>query len=167
MEELVIQTEIYAPPSDVFSFVRDFRGYAEYSDYLADVCQDGDGGVGTTYELTAEWWRITYRAQTEVTDIEPPDRIDWRVVDVIDANGAWELESTTGGTLVTLRIAFDAASADTGAVNLPRFVSLAWVFDRVKPIVELEAIAIVERIVADLEGSSREVELEMEFIRDH
>lgn len=161
MEEVVVRTQVYVPPPKVFAFLRSFTNYAEYSEYLEDVEQYGDGRVGTEYELTASWWRISYRARTEVTEIEPPDRIEWRVIDAIDANGVWDVEPVEGGTEVTLRIAFDASTADTGAVSLPRFVSVGWVIDRVKPLVYREAEAIVERIVADLEGEPREVDLDI------
>ena len=161
MEEVVVRTDIYAPPDEVFAFLRSFTNYAEYSEYLTDVSAFGDGGPGTQYELTASWWRINYRARTEVTAIDPPERIAWRVVDVIDADGIWQLEPIENGTRVTLRIAFDASTADRGAVRLPRFVSIGWVIDRVSPLVHREAEAIVKRIVTDLEGAPRDVDLEI------
>lgn len=166
MEELVVRTDVYVPPEEIFAFLQEFTNYAEYSEYLEDVTAFGDGDVGTQYELTAAWWRISYRARTEVTAIDPPERIEWRVVDVIDANGVWRLEPIENGTRVTLRIAFDASTADTGAVRIPRFVSVGWVIDRVKPLVYREAEAVVERIVADLEGAPRDVDLDIEVRRD-
>lgn len=166
MEEVSVSTEVYVPPSEAFAFLRDFDGYAEYSPYLENVRQFGTGEVGTEYELTATWWRIDYRARTEVTGIVPPHRIEWRVLDVIDAEGDWVVEEIDGGSRVTLLIRFDAQSADTGAVSLPRFVSIGWVIDRVKPLVRKEAEAIVERIVADLEGEPRDVQLDIEVRRD-
>jgi hypothetical protein len=44
-------------------------------------------------------------------------------------------------------------------LDLPRFVSLDWVVGKVKPILVEEAERVVERIVADVEGRRREVEL--------
>lgn len=161
MEELVVRTEVYVPPEEAFAFLRSFTRYAEYTDYLVDVRQDGPGGVGTEYELTARWWRITGRARTRVTAIEPPERIEWHVIDVLDARGVWELDPTDNGTGVTLVMEYDPGSADTGAISLPRFVSVGWVIERVKPLLRREAKAVVERIVADLEGEPRAVDLEI------
>lgn len=166
MEEVIVRTEVYVPPEKAFAFLRSFTTYAEYSPYLEEVRQFGEGGIGTEYELTASWWRIEYRARTEVIAIDPPHRIEWRVLDAIDAHGVWIVEETEGGSRVTLRIAFDAASADTSAVSLPRFVSVGWVIDKIKPLVRREAKAIVERIVVDLEGQPREVDLEIDVKRE-
>jgi hypothetical protein len=60
---------------------------------------------------------------------------------------------------VRLVIEFDADSADSDMLNLPRLVSLDWVIDKVRPLVLKEAERVVARIVADLEGDPRDVEL--------
>lgn len=166
MDEIVIWTDVYVPPPEAFAFLVEFTNYAGYSEYLTEVRQHGDGGEGTEYELVAKWWRINYRAQTEVTGITPPERIAWRATDPLEAHGTWELEPIAAGTRVTLRMAFDADTADEGAVGIPAFVPVSWVVERVKPLVRREAEDVVERIVADLEGEPRDVELRIEVDRD-
>lgn len=167
MDEVIVRTRIRVPPSEAFAFLTDFPGYAKYSEYLKEVRADGDGGPGTAYELDVAWWKLSYTAHTEVVDVEEPARIRWRVTEAVDAHGAWEIEPVDDGTdsEVTLRIFFDADSADRSAVNLPRFVSIGWVIDRVKPLVVREAEDVVERIVADLEGEPRPVDLTIETRR--
>lgn len=167
MEEIVVETDVAVPPDEAFAFLRDFPGYVRYSDYLEEVVQHGDGGVGTRYDLTLSWWRLSYTAKTKVTGIDEPNRIEWRVVRAVDARGAWEIEpisppaSPREGSRVRLRIRYDSETADPGALNLPRFVSIGWIVDRVKPLIVPEAEAIVERIVADLEGEPRPVDLDI------
>lgn len=56
-------------------------------------------------------------------------------------------------------VEFDTSSADSSVIDIPRFISFDAVLDRVIPKIQAEATAIVERIVADLEGEQREVEL--------
>lgn len=56
-------------------------------------------------------------------------------------------------------VEFDTSSADSNVIDIPRFISFDAVLDRVIPKIQAEATAIVERIVADLEGEQREVEL--------
>ena len=63
---------------------------------------------------------------------------------------------------MTLVVEYAPDSADEGLLDLPRFVSLGWVVDRVTPKVRAEAERVVRRIVADLEGERREVEVEIE-----
>ncbi len=165
MDEIVIWTDVYVPPEETFAFLVEFTNYAEYSEYLTEVRQHGDGGEGTEYELAAEWWRISYRARTRVTGISRPERIAWQAIDPIEAHGAWELEPIAEGTRVRLRIAFDAETADEGAVGIPAFVPVSWVVERVKPLVRREAEDVVERIVADLEGEPRDVDLTIDVDR--
>ena len=63
---------------------------------------------------------------------------------------------------MTFVVEYAPDSADEGLLDLPRFVSLGWVVDRVTPKVRAEAERVVRRIVADLEGEWREVEVEIE-----
>lgn len=168
MDEVVVRTDINVPPAEAFAFLRDFPGYAAYSEYLERVDQHGDGGEGTVYELEAVWWRLRYTARTEVTKIDAPERIEWRVEEAITAEGSWDVSpierdgSAEPASRVTLRMRYDPDTADAGVVKLPRFVSLSWVIERVRPLVEQEAEATVERVVADLEGEARPVDLEIE-----
>ena len=57
---------------------------------------------------------------------------------------------------------FDPQTARDGTLDLPRFVSFDWVVDKVKPVLVKEAGRVVERIVADIEGRERDVDLVVE-----
>jgi uncharacterized membrane protein len=167
VESVNVSTVVYLPPEEVYEFLLDFPRYARYSEYLQEVTADGDGGPGTRYDLTFGWWKLTYTAHSEVTAVEPPERIDWHLVEDIDAEGYWEIapepesappEAETASR-VRLAVAFDPDSADSGLVDLPAFVSVDWLVEKVKPKIRAEAEQVVERIVADLEGERRQVEL--------
>lgn len=166
MDELAIETTVHVPPDEAFEFLVDFPGYAMYSDYLDRVDAIGDGGEGTEYEIAVSWWRLSYTARTEVTEIDPNNRIDWRVTKGPKARGAWSVKPRDGqeteSTTVTLLIRYDAGSVDRDLVDLPRFVSVESVASRVKPLVKREAEQTVERVVADLEGEPRSVDLTIE-----
>lgn len=170
MDEVEVSTVVHLPPAEVYDFLVDFPRYARYSEYLTEVTAEGDGSPGTRYRLRFAWWKLSYTAHTEVTDVEPPTRLDWRVSRDLDARGGWRVESldsvpaalpadTDTASRVHLEVAFDADSIGAGTLDLPRFVSLGWVVDKVKPILVEEAERVVERIVADLEGRRREVDL--------
>jgi len=170
VDSVEVSTVVYLPPEEIYEFLLDFPRYAEYSEYLREVRRDGDGSPGTRYYLRFSWWKLSYTAHSEVTDVDPPHRIDWRIRKDIDARGYWEIEpepeSAPDGEdtacRVRLRIQFRPESADAGSLNLPRFVSLDWVIGKVKPKIKQEAGRVVERIVADIEGESREVDLRIE-----
>ena len=165
MERVEVTTVVYADQERVFEFLLDFPGYARYSEYLTRVDQRGDGGVGTRYDLQFAWWKLTYAARSAVVDVEPPDRIDWKVTKDIDATGHWYAtpvdppEGEDAATEVRFLVEYDPDSARVGNVDLPRFVSVSWVVEKAKPKIRTEAERIVERVVADLEGRHREVEL--------
>ncbi len=169
MDEVIVETELQVPPEETFEFLLDFPGYVRYSDYLETVTQYGNGGEGTRYHLSLSWWRLSYTARTEVTAIDRPTQIDWRVLRAVDAHGSWHVEPV-GGRLeeatdsrVRLHIQYNPDTANPDVIDIPRFVSLGWIIARVKPLVVKEAEAIVERIVADLEGRPRPVDLDIQI----
>ena len=181
MDELVVSTEVYADPEDVYAFLLDFPRYANYSEYLRDVrTVTGDGGPGTQYALTFAWWKVSYTARSEVTGVEPPERIDWKITKDIDAGGCWrvtppEADEGDGDAAdtsdadagddapceVVLEVEFDPGSASSDALDLPRLVSFDWVLKKAIPLIRDEAERVVERAVQDLEGSTRDVDLDV------
>lgn len=169
MDEVEVSTVVYVPPAEVYEFLTDFQRYADYSEHLTEVRSDGDGSPGTRYDITVTWWKLTYTARSEVTAVDPPNRIDWRLVKDLDAEGYWGIESAPeeappdaeAASRVRLLIRFNPDSADAGSFDLPRFLPLDRVVEKVKPIVKREAQRVVERIVADLEGEPRPVDIEI------
>lgn len=169
MERLEVSTDVYLPPEDVYEFLVDFPRYARYSQYLDRVEQHGDGNSGTEYDLVLGWWKITYTARSEVVEVDPPSRIDWEIIKDIDAAGKWAVEHVPKAapedretaSRVRFIVEFDTDSASSGALDLPRYVSIDWVIEKVKPKLLEETRRVVERIVADLEGQRREIELEV------
>ncbi|MFB6139540.1 MAG: type II toxin-antitoxin system RatA family toxin [Halosimplex sp.] len=167
MDAVEVSTVVYVPPAEMYEFLIDFPRYAEYSEYLREVRREGDGAAGTKYALTFSWWKLSYTAHTEVVETDPPERIDWRVTRHIDADGHWRVEEVPEAappdaetvSRVSLRIDYDPRSVNAGSIDLPRFVSLSWVVEKVKPLIRDEAERVVERIVADVEGRHREVDL--------
>jgi uncharacterized membrane protein len=169
VQRVEVSTVVYLPPEEIYEFLVDFPRYAKYSKYLDDIERDGDGTPGTKYDLRFAWWKLSYTARSEVTALDPPTRIDWRLVKDIDASGYWLVEpepesapdDEETASRVRIRIDFSPQSAEEGVISLPRFVSLDWVISKVKPKIKAEAERVVERIVADLEGTRREVTLEI------
>ncbi len=169
MDRVEVSTIVYLPPEKLYEFLVEFPRYTKYSDYLRGIERHGDGSPGTRYDITFAWWKLTYTARSEVTAVEPPTRIDWQLTKDIDAQGSWEIdpapEAKPDGedhaSRVRLVIEFAPESADEGALELPRFVSFDWLVGKVRAKVKAEAEAVVERIVRDLEGQRREVELEI------
>lgn len=168
VESVEVSTVVYVPPEEVYEFLIDFPRYAHYSEHLREVRQRGDGGPGTEYALRFSWWKLTYTAHSRVTDVDPPERIDWEVLKDVNARGYWRIEPTDPpddrevASEVRLRVAFHPESANERALDLPAFVSLDWVIEKVKPKVQREARRVVRRIVADLEGEPRNVDLRIQ-----
>jgi len=175
VERLAVSTDVLVPRREVFDFLVDFPGYARYSEYLERVERRGDGSEGTTYAVTVAWWRLTHTVTSRVVDAEPPERIDWRLLGPLAAEGAWLIDAVDDPELpetvtaddgaasrVTLVVRYDPTTVDAGHLDLPMVLSLDGLIDRVTPLVEDEAERIVERIVADLEGGARPVVLRVE-----
>ncbi|WP_435196796.1 type II toxin-antitoxin system RatA family toxin [Natronomonas sp. EA1] len=163
MDAIDASTVIYVPPEEVYGFIQDFSGYTDYSAHLDSVRQYGDGGPGTDYRITVSWWKFSYTSETRVTEVDPPNRIDWRATKDVSARGAWLIDPVDPpddrehATRLRLLIEFDPASV-TG-IRLPGFLSANTLFDKLKPIVVRESEKIVAAMVADLEGARRAVDL--------
>jgi len=166
---LDLSAVVYVPQEEVYEFLLDFPGYAHYSKYIEHVSPRGNGDQGTQYDMRFAWWKIGYTVRSEVTDAVPHDRIDWEIVRDLNAQGAWVVEpvpeevpedhEAETATRVNFVVEFDPDSLDEGTLDLPRFVSLEWVVDKAKPLIWKEARRIIARVVRDLEGHSRNVEL--------
>jgi hypothetical protein len=175
VDTVEVSTVVYITPEAAHEFLVDFPGYARYSEYLERVDQHGDGSPGTEYDLHFTWWKLSYTARSRVVGVDPPETVDWTIIKDLDARGRWLVEPLPDeetpqdrehATRVRLQIQFFPDSADATAVDLPRFVSIGWVVEKVKPLIQEEAERIVRRIVADLEGESRDVDLEIHTTPD-
>jgi uncharacterized membrane protein len=174
VDELVVSTVVYLPADETYDFLVDFPRYAAYSKHLRDiVTRRGDGGAGTRYALRFAWWKLTYTVESEVTAVDPPERIEWRIAKNLDASGRWRIEELDEppadapedvevASRVSFEVAYDPDSANEGVLDLPRFVSLGWIGRKIGPAITHEAERVVERIVEDLEGRRRSVDLAVE-----
>jgi uncharacterized membrane protein len=171
VDEIEVSTVVYVPPGEAFEFLMDFPGYTAFTQYLEEVHVDGDGGPGTQYDFVLSWWRLSYTANSEVTDVEQDERIDWRLVGSLDAEGCWELEpapeeldddapeDADAATRITFRAQYRLDSVKSAPIDPPAFVSMDTVIEKVKPVVLDELGTIVGTIVEELEGEPRAVEV--------
>ncbi|ESS12350.1 MAG: polyketide cyclase / dehydrase and lipid transport [uncultured archaeon A07HR60] len=183
VDRVVVRTYVYESPERVYEFLRNFTGYARYSGYLDSVRQTaGDGGTGTEYALAFSWWKLEYTVLSRVTDTDRPRQIDWQLIKDINAQGYWGIDPVADQTEVTdgfspdfdageiceitFEVRFDPGSAGANIVDLPRFVSMGWVLDKLVPKIYEEATNVVERAVEDLEGSRRELEFDVTSTSD-
>lgn len=167
VDEIEVSTVVYASPEETFAFLTDFPGYTGFTEYLEEVRQDGDGSVGTCYDFVLSWWKLSYTATSELTGLEPPERIDWKLVGSLDARGSWLLEEVPEeaphdretATRIRFVANYRMESLENAPLDLPRFLSTEAVVDRVKPVVLDEIGDVVQHIVAELEGEQRDVDL--------
>lgn len=170
MERLVVDTVVYRPVGEVFAFLREFPGYANYSEYLERVDElDAGADEQARYALRFSWWKLDYTARSVVTEVDDDERIEWQILGDFDAGGRWLVaerdlpadapEWAETATAVRFEVEYAPETAHSGLVDLPRLVSLDWVIDKAKPLVEREARTVVERAAADLEGRTRAVDL--------
>ncbi|MFW6436361.1 MAG: type II toxin-antitoxin system RatA family toxin [Halococcoides sp.] len=167
MPVIEARTVVYAAREEVFDLLVDFPGYASYSAHLESVDRRGTGGPGTRYRLEFAWWRFSYAVRSEVLAVDRPNRIDWRIVDGLDARGHWRVEAAPDvgddpASRIVFRVTYAPGTADRGRIDLPRLISLGTVVDRLRPVISGEVERVVERVVADLEGSRRPVSVTIE-----
>jgi ribosome-associated toxin RatA of RatAB toxin-antitoxin module len=170
-DRVTVRTTVHAPPERVYEFLLDFEGYGRFSEYVEHVHARGDGGVGTEYSIRFAWWKLSYTAKSRVTELHPPERIDWRIIKDIEATGAWRIEELDADERpdgvedacdVIIDVTFDPDSVGSDALSLPRFVSISWVIEKVVPLIEKQARNVLRRVVTELEGEPRDLELEVQ-----
>lgn len=157
---------LHLPQREVYDSLFDFTQYRHYTDYLEDARIRGEG-VGTRFGLTFSWWRLSYTLRSRVTDVDPPERIEWRVTKDVDARGHWAIEPAPDevppdgetATRARLYVEFDRSSVESGALDT--LAPTDWVLSKVLPLVEPEAERAARRAVADLEGDPRPVDVEI------
>lgn len=167
MDRILLSTLVHRDPEPIFETISSFGNYPSYTSVLDSVSGTGDGSAGTTYDLHLSWWKLSYTARSEVTEVEEPSRLAWRLRSDIDAAGEWRIKPEPGSaptdeataSRLFFDVAYDPHSADPSALSLPRFVSLDRVIGRVRPRLLEEVEEIVQRLVADIEGSARPIDL--------
>jgi uncharacterized membrane protein len=171
MERLIVETVVYRSAEEVYEFLLDFPRYGRYSEYLKTVTElDAADDEHARYALRFAWWKLQYTARSAVTDAVPPEGISWRLLNDLDAHGQWVVEGreelpadapawADTATAVRFEVRWKPHTVNSGALNLPRLVSLDWVINKVKPVIDREAQQVVRRAVEDLEGRERAVDV--------
>jgi ribosome-associated toxin RatA of RatAB toxin-antitoxin module len=168
VEYIRVSANIHLPRAEVYEALLDFARYEQYSEYLRSVrTLRGNGDVGTAYSLKFAWWKLSYAVESEVTATENPDYINWRTTNNLDARGRWIISpqgphsdcDRDSLSKVTFEAEYDPHSANVGKINIPRFVSFDWVAAKIESAIADEAERVVERVVADLEGEPRPVNM--------
>lgn len=166
VDSLTASTVVYRPAEPIYEFLVDFPRYAEYSEYLRSVRSSGEQGAGAAYELRFGWRMVEYSVRSRVTDVDPPRRINFEITSGIRADGEWQIEPLAAADepkcKVTFTVRYETESIMPEQIDAPSLISLDWLIERVRPLIEAEAREITSRVVADLEDEQRDVELRVE-----
>lgn len=167
VHRLALATDVYVPPERAYEFLLDFPNYPRYTDVLEEVRRDGSGDVGTEYHFDVAWWRISRTVRSRVTGLEPPRRIEWRLLGDLAVQGRWHVDPPTGEdsvdapTRVRLTAEYDPAGSRLAGIGGSALLSSTRVRRTLAKRLRGDAESLLERIVADLEGSPRPVDLEV------
>jgi uncharacterized membrane protein len=121
--EVTAQVVIGRPIEDVFKFIKDMNGHAEWQTGVIEsrVTSEGGVGVGSTYRYVTHMLGREIRTEGEVTTCDPEEGFFYRsTVAPFQIEGGYTFEKANGGTKVTQKL----------VANIEGFFRLA------KPIVE-------------------------------
>ncbi len=174
MQEFEASAVFHLPPEEVYDLLFEFRRFPEHVDYLDDARVRGEG-VGARFRVAASWWRLSVTVRGRVTDVDPPERIDWRLTNDADATGYWSVEpapeaappdvETATRLRLVARLDDDSVGGGIGPTLGPS-VSLDWVLAKVAPVVASEGERLLSSLVAELEGERRPVEIAVHSLPD-
>ena len=108
MDPLEFQTQISAPPENVFEYLSDLEKHTEWS-HCNEIKKTSEGpvAVGTTYESHGKGpMGMTTNDKVEVTEYQPNERFAWRTDGAMGMQFAWSfrLQPQDGGTLLIERL---------------------------------------------------------------
>ncbi|TQR22574.1 polyketide cyclase [Haloferax sp. wsp5] len=155
VDEVEVSTVVYVPPEEIYEFLVDFPRYADYSKHLRALAV-GRRVAGHAVRPVLFVVEAHLHRRSEVTDVSPPTRIDWRIVKDIDADGYWAVEPDPddfgGGQTApgAMHVASTRRRPQTARSAVPRSRSVTG-FATVKPLIRKEATD-RRRVVADLDG---------------
>jgi hypothetical protein len=166
VETVEASTLVYLSPEEIYDYLSDLRQFEDSSKYVTDINREGDDPL-SLYEITVSWWKIGYTARVEITDVDPPNRIDWKLVKSVDAHGYFEIEHVPeeapegrpDACRVVVHGEFDPDTVTAEALDLPKLIPVSRIIDKVAPKAEPAARIIGGRIVSDMEGEKRSIEL--------
>jgi hypothetical protein len=174
VDEFEASTVFHLPQREVYDLLFDFHRFQRHVDYLDTARVRGDG-AGARFRIVASWWRLSTTLRGRVTDVDPPERIDWTLTNDADATGHWSVEpapevAPADGPATRLRLVarLDGDSVDVSGYG-PRFgpsVSLDWVLGKIAPLAAREGERLLRNLVAELEGERRPVEIEVHTLPD-
>jgi carbon monoxide dehydrogenase subunit G len=146
------------PPDAVFDAVSDFEAYPAYTPHLESVSSAGDGGVGTEYELRVAALGLSVDVRTRLTGVDPPRSVEWTVLGGVTATGTLAISPQGDGSKsrINFQVDYDPDSLDSTAVSLPFGLSFGLVRSKAESLAKREIEGVLDRLVADLEGTETE-----------
>ena len=106
MATMEFQTQISAPPEEVFAYLADLEKHPEWSHCMEiEKTSEGPVGVGSSYRSRGKNFGITANETVEVTEHQPNERFGWRTTGAMGMKFGWSFEMTPqeGGTLLIER----------------------------------------------------------------
>jgi len=117
MATMEFQTQISAPPEEVFAYLSDLEKHPEWS-HCMEIKKTSEGpvGVGASYRSKGKNFGITANDTVEVTEHQPNVRFGWRTTGAMGMKFGWsfELQPKEGGTLLIER--FEPPSGLAGSI---------------------------------------------------
>ncbi len=117
MATMEFQTQISAPPEEVFAYLSDLEKHPEWS-HCSEIKKTSEGptGVGATYQSRGKNFGITANETVAVTEHQPSERFGWRTSGAMGMKFGWsfEMKPQEGGTLLIER--FEPPSGLAGSL---------------------------------------------------
>ena len=170
MRAIEVEADVAVEPEVAYEYLLDFTNYAEFCRYVSEVVVEANhadternapAGPGSRYRIRFGWWRLSVTLRAEISRVDRPRTIEWRILSDVDAHGRWEVEPIEPGDRSHLRFfaTYDSVALSRSNLDLPRFVPMATVIERLMPLMKEAGRDVFEQIVWDLEGSKRSVEV--------
>lgn len=168
-DSFTAEIEINGSKDSVFEAITDYRAINSYTD-AARIAGRGSG-VGTRiyFRLAKDVLSIPtkYTVKIELTEYDSPDYIEWEMVEDIDAYGNIKVtELSDDKSRLSINFNVNIENSNIGALPAPKSANAEQIIEYIYPKVDEQTSGIVDGIVEDIEGDSRDVRIEFKNVSE-
>lgn len=163
------EIEINGSKDSVFEAITDYRAIDSYTE-AARIAGRGSGiGTRIYFRLSKDVLSIPtkYTVKIELTDYDSPDYIEWEIVEDIDAYGSIEItEISDNKSRLSVDFNVNIENSNIGALPAPTSANAEQIIEYIYPKMDKQTSGIIDGIVEDIEGDSRDVRVEFRDVSE-
>lgn len=162
-EKFKSKISINGSKEQVFDSITDYKRIDSYTDAIRIAGRGSGVGTRVYFNLQKDVLDIptNYTVKIEFIEYNRPELIRWEIVGDINANGSIELVEDSDYTDIIFDFKLNIKETNVGALPAPNVADTSQILEYIYPRIYEQASLIIKGIVEDVEGQSRDVDVEI------